>query len=379
LSAAIASGLSGAILVVTPQVGDSRIIRDVELPEIFKQRATPAFTFSVASTIADPLDSSRADLAAPDRLLGPLPIPLSRFDIALVDSAAARSRLARRMAVDRLQGLRPDVAANGGSLTIDLQSRVPPIANQADSHLVIRLRPPIAGTEVPNPAGLVDLQGLLEWLPELVAHSGAECIEIKGGAHLTACLAIGAALPTTVFSEVAVTSTAGGRWSLTGQAPLNSTRRLIERLPAEGEWAQPTGGRGRVAVFVDLLPASNPWPFRDLVAGQEFAGIAHLRPATEGLLQAEDAADLVGQIAHEIRLLSNSCGTAEVHLAYAGPFPVAILLGRALNTLVVHGYELATAADEPGAPQRYVPTVVIQAGVGGGPLRWVSGQPPLGG
>jgi hypothetical protein len=377
LTDAICSGLSGAVLVITPEVRESRIIREVELPAILREQATPGFVFSIASTIADPNDPLRADLAAPDRLLGPLDRPLATFDVALVDTVDSRNNLARQMAVSRLQGLRPQIAADGGELIIDLQTRVPPIATAHDSHLVIRLRPPAVGTGVPNPAGLADLQGLLAWLPELVAHSGATSILVKGGAHLTVALALGAALPTTLFSKMSVLDTRGDRWCLTGQAPLDLDRTLIERTSAEEDGYQGSGGRGPVAVFVDMVTAATPWPFRDLIAGRSFAGVAHLRPVTPGQLQAEDAPDLVGQIADQIRRLRAEHGTAEVHLACASPFPLAVLLGRALNTLMVHAYERDTAASQTGAPDEYVPSMVIRSGVGGSPLIWVTGQPPL--
>ena len=51
LAEAMQSGLSGAVLVVTPDVGASTVIRDTELPQLLALEAEGAFTLSIASTI----------------------------------------------------------------------------------------------------------------------------------------------------------------------------------------------------------------------------------------------------------------------------------------------------------------------------------------
>ena len=45
LQEALASGLSGAVLVVTPELADSAVVRDVEVPAILALAADPAFSF----------------------------------------------------------------------------------------------------------------------------------------------------------------------------------------------------------------------------------------------------------------------------------------------------------------------------------------------
>ena len=67
LAEAMQSGLSGAVLVVTPDVGASTVIRDTELPQLLALEAEGAFTLLIASTIG--AEAGGLDYSAPDRLL----------------------------------------------------------------------------------------------------------------------------------------------------------------------------------------------------------------------------------------------------------------------------------------------------------------------
>ena len=51
LDEAMQSGLSGAVLLVTPDIGVSTCIKDVELPRLLALEATGLFTLSIGSTI----------------------------------------------------------------------------------------------------------------------------------------------------------------------------------------------------------------------------------------------------------------------------------------------------------------------------------------
>ena len=56
---------------------------------------------------------------------------------------------------------------------------------------------------------------------------------------------------------------------------------------------------------------------------------------------------------------------AEVHLAFHGPYTMAVLVGRYLNTLRTVVYEWdGNKKDEP----RYKPVLILEPGVTGGPI-----------
>ena len=67
LEEAMQSGLSGAVLLVTPDIGASSVIKDIELPRLLGLEAEGTFTLSIASTIE--AEAGRLDYSAPDCLL----------------------------------------------------------------------------------------------------------------------------------------------------------------------------------------------------------------------------------------------------------------------------------------------------------------------
>ena len=67
LEEAMQSGLSGAVLLVTPDVAASSVVKEIELPQLLRLEAEGAFTLSIASTIK--AEAGGLDYSAPDRLL----------------------------------------------------------------------------------------------------------------------------------------------------------------------------------------------------------------------------------------------------------------------------------------------------------------------
>lgn len=371
LQEALASGLSGAILVVTLEIAASRVVRDVELPALLELAEDPAFTFSIVSTIPNPEEPAKLDYGAPDRLLGTPAGTLSAIDQSPGTTAAQRAEVARAQARRRLGHMRSRIANAGGELVLDLQTRVPPFAARHDAHLVVRLRPPLEGQRRPHVGGLEDLQGFLGQLPQLVAIGGASSMRVLGGAHLSVACAFGAAVPTTLLGSVEVIDTSGAPWLLSGQAPGPAAEPLVAPV------APPTYNHdhGPVLIYVDLLPQRSDAAFDDLVAGSDFAGVMHLRPVAEGLLEPGRAPDLVGDVIAAVRELAGVHATTEVHLLLRCPYPMALLIGRSLNTLRVHLYEWEDVDAGDSGP-RYVPSIVLRSGAGGSPIDQVS-APPL--
>lgn len=371
LSEALACGLSGAILVITPEIARSKVVREIELPALLEMAKDPSFTFSIVSAVLVPNvdDPAKLDHNAPDRLLGIPSGTLGAVDQAPVSTGAQRAAVALKQVRRRLEHLRPAVTAEGGELLIDVQTRVPPYAARHDGHLVVRLRPPLDGQRRPHPDGLTDLQAFLGSLPQLTAIAGATSVRFRGGAHLSVACALGAAVPTTLLGSVHVVDTSGSVWHLGGQAPAPGPDPLI----APASPAQHRSDRGSVLVYLDLLPQRSDAAFEDHAASGDFAGVAHLRPVDDGLLDPTRASALVGDAIAAIREAASTHATTEVHLLLRCPYPLALLLGRSLNTITVHLYEWEDS-DEAPRP-RYVPSLVLRSGAGGSPIDQVTAPP----
>lgn len=368
LKEALDSGISGAVLLVTPEIGQSSVVRETELPQLFELARWDGFTFSIASTIER--KPGQLDFDAPDRLLRQGRNRLLRMNQEAVGTARERADLARSQARRRIDAVKSEIQASGGVLFIDVQTRIPPFAARADADLVLRLRPPLVGDRRPNRGGLEDLKHFLADLPELSARAGAQHTRIRGGAHLSVAFALGAALPTTLMGRVEVIDTEGQSWSLGGNAQPGPEPMLAEMSHEDGV------SMGRpVAVFLDLLPTRSDAAFERFATAHagDTASVVHLRPVRDGTLAAADAAALVGEAAQRVRQLAGDWRTADVHLLLRCPWMVALLLGRTLNTLRVQLYEWedGPADDGSAAEPRYLPSLVVRSGSGGSPIEEV--------
>ena len=313
LAEALESGLSGAVLLVTAGVRESRAIRTVELPRLLDLARSEAFTFSIASSIES--EDGKLDYEAPDRLLGQRPGTLEGMKQQPIGTASARADVASAQARRRIEAIRSDIRAAGGALVIDVQTRIPPFATRADADLMVRLRPPLRGYRRPPPAAFEDLRLFLAELPQLCAGAGAAYVHVRGGAHLSVAFALGAALPTTLVGRVEAADAEGRVWLLDGNAQPGPESMLVEASRIDR-----VAGVGPVAVFLDLLPARSDAAFDDFVAAHEgdFVSVLHLRPAKSGDLEPRDAAVLVGDAAQRIRHLAGEHQTVDGLAALTG-------------------------------------------------------------
>ncbi|WP_217634430.1 SAVED domain-containing protein [Herbiconiux ginsengi] len=82
-------------------------------------------------------------------------------------------------------------------------------------------------------------------------------------------------------------------------------------------------------------------------------------------IDPREAGRLSTAIAQQIRRAAATNGRTQVHLVFHGPYPMAVLVGRHLNTLHTVVYEWVD--DNPGG-SRYVPALVLEPGLAGGPI-----------
>ena len=370
LEEAMQSGLSGAVLLVTPEIGASSVVKDIELPQLLALEAEGAFTLSIASTIE--AEAEGLDYSAPDHLLSQSAPHLRglRQDPALTSRDIAD--IARSHCRQRMEALREDIESAGQVIDINLQTRITPSAIGPHGDLVVRLRPPMPGDRRPNRQGLEDLRLFLGDLPHLLEIAGARHARVSGGAHLSVAFALGAALPSTLLGRAEVVDTAGNTWTFSDNAPAPvASARLLEVTDRSSHEA----ASGHALVYLDLLPTrSDPALDRLLEArlGQ-LAGVFHIRTGAEGNLLPEDAGAIVAEASHAIRQAASRSDASEVHLLLRCPWTVALLLGRTLNTIRVNLYEWEDGRDDGGtlvAP-RYLPSLVVRSGAGGSPIERV--------
>ena len=367
---AIGGGLSGAVLVVTPDVEYSEVIRDTELPGLLEMSQAPQFAFTIASIIRS--KDNHLDYDAPDRLLQRSDRILKNYRQNLVLTAEGIAAIAHDHARRRVEALRTDIESGGDFIEMDAQTRLDPAASINRHHLVVRFRPPSPGDRRPNREGLEDLQHFLGSLPRLLNIAGAGKVKVSGGAHLTMAFALGAAMPTTLFGHVEVIDTYKNVWLHDSRRPFtiqsNALLNVTERAPN-------TETSGEAVVYLDLVPERNDASFDQFVRSQSdrFAHVFHIRPEGEGFLDSADSDAIISQASNAVRRAAALSRKSEVHLMLRCPWTVALLLGRTLNTVRIHLYEWEDGPDDNGNPlaPRYLPSIVVRSGAGGSPIEEV--------
>jgi hypothetical protein len=366
LREALASGLSGAVLLVTPDIRHSQVIRETELPSLLAHEPDPAFTFAIASVIPPPGASGSPgarslDYAAPDALLAQPAGTLQRFKQYPVFDDDGIAVLAREIAAQRMAAVR---ALASPDVVLDIHTRLDPRAAASEVPLAVRTRPPSPGQRVPDPDIWPPFAAFLADLPRLLSIAGTHRLHVRGSAHLTAAFALGAAVPTTSGFVVTVQDENGRTWGEPARQPQNQRPALRE----ESEAAEPGMAAGApVAIYVDLVPSAPPGDaFARHLASHpgRYASAVRLDLDRRELICPDDASALVSDLSQKIRACAGLASTHRVHLFLRTPFPVAILLGRALNTLEVTLYEW----DDSGTVPRYTETVTVASGRGGGPI-----------
>lgn len=366
LEQALTAGLSAAVLIVTPEIAKSAVVKKRELPRLLQLDEDSRFSLSIANEIPDPRDTAAPNYLAPDCLLGLAPAhTLGDKKQSNSRIPAGRLEVVRDILMHRIEQLKPAIGAAGGIFTITTQTRPEPFALDAgQSDLHIRIKPAAEG-KLPSRSGLQNLQETLPLTSDAVRASGASTVSISGGMHLSVAFAIGAALPETKIGHVQVTDLRGAVW--TSKTEDDPNVHAITTEVIDGVFASEPDGPAKVAVFVTLTENADDSGFRRLVSDRSglFASAARISLSPKDPINAREAGRLSVQIANEIKRLSAQYGRAKIHLAYHGPYTMAVLIGRYLNTLRTVIYEWDNPED---IGPLYAPVMTVELGVAGGSI-----------
>lgn len=367
LEQALTEGLSAGVLVVTPDIVNSEIVRERELPRLLQLDEDSAFSLCIANKIARSGSKSKCDYDAPDRLLRLTPArTLANKKQSNVLGPAGELEIVRDLLMHRIEQRRSAIREEGRDFTIRVQSRPAPFASDADDKdLHLRIKEAAEG-RLPAFDGLELLRRTLPLTGDAVFAAGAKRVQISGGAHLSIGLALGAALPATKIGNVAILDVESNAWESTpGNDDPGTTELDIAALSIEA--THPSNATTRVAVFVTLTADPDLTSFERLVHESEydFANVEIVSVKSASRIDPKEAGRISQAVAQHIKRLSAAHGRAEVHLAFHGPFPMAVLVGRHLNTLRTIAYEWD--GDTINGP-RYRPAIALAPGVTGGPI-----------
>ncbi len=367
LDEALAAGLGGAVLLVTPDLVHSGVVRNVELPRLRDLARDPGFVFAVANAVLK--SDGSVDYGAPDRLLSQPPRTLGSLKQYGAGNRAGLVDLTREMLAFRAGQLAEARRADAGPLHVQVQTRggpQQPVPGGPDLSVVLR---PGSGGRLPSPEGLRDLRDALPLLPGALARIGRPSVRLTGGAHLSVAFALGAALPTTLVGRMTVEGSDGQPW--TCGTVSGAADGLVHRA---GHGMNSLGAVGRprhVVAFVELLPDTSAAAYTRFLGEHDgFDAWEHLRPEAPGRLDPTTAAPLIEDVAARLRDLAQTHDNATLHLLLRCPFPVAVLLGRLCNTLrtVVYEWDDEVATGDPDHRPRYVAALAIRAGHTDGPI-----------
>lgn len=362
LRQAIKDGISGGVLITTPDLVNSDIVKRVEAPLLYSShKAHESFALGIANAVER--EPGKPNYSAPEQLLGMATGTLSGVDQQPTHRDGLRT-LVQKMLWHRLANHRERVALNDHTFSLSLQTRnTAQVYDRTGSQLDIRMRPS-EHERLPSRDGLIDLKDTIGLLPDAVTRTGAHRVRIHGGAHLSVAFAVGASLPSSRIGHMEVLDQQGNLWASNGEASISSSPQL-QVSATESNSSASKVGRPAVAAYVDLLTQRSNTAFEKYIEenAKSLTSWIHLASKTGELLDPSAAGQIAAEVAAYIRALSNENGNAEVHLLLRCPFPLAVLIGRLTNTLRCVLYEWDDSEPATGTDFRpsYVAALRIRA------------------
>ena len=331
------SSLAGAILLISPEVQTSAIIREVEAFRIFKRHARCDVFWVIPVLIG--VDYAEADevLGSPDGFQ-----ELGRWNMHKLDgetlTATDGRAVARRAVEARLRAIRN---ADGESpFPIGVFARRPPGEALGLTH---DFSARFNGREVSEGAYAEFENGLLDGAGRVLATMPQAEVVGRGMAPLPLGALLGAVYSPRAGFRLAWVQPVEGRepqrWSLdTPAAESAATERVTRGDPASEELVLAIGVSANIEQAVaECLSAQ----------GLDPRACMHCAPGTGSytpgrVLEPEEGVGLVLSAIQKVRELREDLGMrrANLHLFLACPLAMAVLLGQKLNTFsVCHLYE----------------------------------------
>ncbi|WP_306232101.1 SAVED domain-containing protein [Agrococcus beijingensis] len=372
LEQAIDAGISGAVIIVTEDIANSRVVKEVEVPRLLRvHEADASFSLGIVNDVTEP--GGTVDYGAPDRLLQPAAGSLRGVDQRGTDRDDL-VRFARAIVWQRLALIRDRRANARRRLEINIQTRnAAQVYDRSGADLEIRLRPS-THERLPSASGLRDLKDTIAFLPDAATRANASTVRIRGGGHLSVAFALGAALPSTRIGALEVQGSDGATWTGGTVAARSEPARV--RVLAKGAGGPHTGDAApSVAVYVDLLEIRSDAAYDRFL--EDYAAHLdawlHVGTVRTGPLDPSEASELAAEVAALVRQLSYEHSNAEVHVLLRCPFPMAVLLGRLSNTLrcVVYEWSDSPVEGDRDRRPRYVGTLQVRASATSGVIQRV--------
>jgi len=366
LEVALSDGLSAAVLIVTADVRRSNVIREREAPRLVELDEHNNFSLAIANEIPSPHTAGEPDYGIADRILGFAP------DAVLGQKKQVFSRLLNDRLVivndlvrHRLEVRRSKPAASQKMLDIAVQTRPPASAHDRYTGADLNIR---ANSDDSSRKGLslvsrLALKSTLPIVGDAAFSVAPKGISIRGGAHLSASIALGATFPPTRFEPVVITDHRGQAWRSDHAGPRPSL------LETPGPDSRRPGGPIAIGLF--MAPAADTDAFADLVETLRVGYSKSFQIEGSDFMDPSSGAETARYLAESIKQLARECDTQDVHLAFQGPFGLAVLLGRLLNTVRTHVYEF----EDSGHRAEYELMFTLQLGRPDSPIVYVPGEP----
>lgn len=340
-------GLAGAVLVATPRVWTSAPVRHVEAPIILhlaQRYEDEGFHLAIANAVpASP--AGGADNAQVDDVYGISPKVLEGYLMADATTTAGCELVARRLLERRVER-RLGMLAGGHPFRINVDSRQPlgtttrlsPLYGESD--LMVRLHqeedrrwPALEALEA-YASAMADLKSAIE---------GRVPVQFSGQIHATVALALGATFSARRRGQVIEClherQDVISAWR--SDAPMPATPRTFSVRQ------QPGGDDSGDKVLVTIVASCTPHDrraFDALARRPGFKAIHRIELDSPSPIQAEEGNDLAERLA---ATLATFGAEDDLHVAFVGPWALALLLGHHLSTTNYVSYEWDNTRTRP--------------------------------
>lgn len=363
------AGLAGAILIATPRVWTSEPVRHIEAPVILQlaeRYDDDGFQLAVANAV--PASSGGpAAMKEADAVYGLDEEALSAYLAHDVLTVPGRERIVRHF-LERRVARRIDALAPGQPLKIDVDSRQPldamerPSKLYDDSDLMVRLHQE-GDRRWPARAALDAFATAMAHLAPRSAMPFDVPVQVSGSIHPTIALGLGATFSTTRPGQIieCLHERRDQKSAWRSDAPDPAVPRTATLKPCPGGT---DAGSGVLVMIVATCTTTDQSAFDQLAknpgipGSKGFKAIHRIELDRWDPIEAEEGNALARWLAEQLGVLAAQ--GEPLHVAFVGPWALALLLGHHLTTTKYVSYEWDNNAE---AGPVYQPCLRINPGV----------------